>query len=374
MGDLLNAAFARNTLREWLLAIATMVLVALVLSAARTILAGRAGAYGTRRPGGAAELLALLLRRTWTLFIAAVAVDGAMFMLPLPDRAAHAVAAAATIVILLQVGVWGSEVISFVIARHITRRTTLDAVGVTTVSALGVIAKVTLFAVVVLLALDNVGVRVTALVAGLGIGGIAVGLAAQSVLGDLFAAFAIVLDKPFLLGDLIVVNQHQGTVEHIGLKTTRIRSVSGEEIVFSNAELLKNQIHNYKRMYERRVAFSLGVTYDTPSETLARVPTMLEEIIARQPQARFARAHFKTYGDFALRFEIVYYVTSPDYRLFMDIQHAINLDIHRRFAEEGIEFAYPTQTVYVMGRGARPDTAATAAPVSNGPARAGDRA
>jgi small-conductance mechanosensitive channel len=203
----------------------------------------------------------------------------------------------------------------------------------------------------VLLALDNMGVNITGLVAGLGIGGIAVALALQNILGDLFASLSIILDKPFVIGDFIVVDQLMGTVEHVGLKTTRIRSLSGEQVIFSNAGLLQSRIRNFKRMAERRVVFTVGVTYQTPYEKLARISALLREAVELQQGVRFDRAHFKEYGDFALVYEIVYFVTSPDYNKYMDIQQAINFEIYRRFQQEGLEFAYPTQTLFVQGIG-----------------------
>ncbi len=168
--------------------------------------------------------------------------------------------------------------------------------------------KVVLWALVLLLALDNLGVDVTALVAGLGIGGIAVALALQNVLGDLFASLSIALDKPFVIGDFIVVDTLSGNIEHVGLKTTRIRSLSGEQIVISNTDLLHTRIRNFKRMQERRILFSIGVEYQTPAEKLEKIPGWLQDIVSSVPLARFDRAHFKSFGDFALLFEIVYYV------------------------------------------------------------------
>jgi len=191
-------------------------------------------------------------------------------------------------------------------------------------------------------------VNITGLVAGLGIGGIAVALAVQNILGDLLASLSIVLDKPFVIGDSIVVDSFSGTVEHIGLKTTRIRSISGEQLVFSNNDLLKSRIQNYKRMQERRVVFGFGVTYQTPLEKLPLINRIIREIIAAQPNSRFERVHFKEYGDSALNYEVVYFVMTPEYGIFMDVQETINLEIFRRFQEEGIEFAYPTRTVLIQ--------------------------
>ena len=211
--------------------------------------------------------------------------------------------------------------------------------------------------------------EITALLAGVGVAGIAIGLALQNVLGDLFASLSIVLDKPFVLGDFIIVDDKLGVVENIGLKTTRIRSLSGEQIVFSNADLLSSRIHNYKKMQERRVAFQFRVPYDTSLEQLRMIPAMVREIILNVPSeqmetwrrmclqhkrdpegatlTRFDRAHFSTIGDSALHFEIVYYVYSADYNLYMDVQQYINLEILRRFSENGIRLALPARTVHV---------------------------
>jgi small-conductance mechanosensitive channel len=175
----------------------------------------------------------------------------------------------------------------------------------------------------------------------------------QNILSDLFASLSITLDKPFVLGDFIIVDDLLGTVEHIGLKTTRIRSLSGEQLIFSNNDLLKSRIHNYKRMAERRVPFTIGVTYQTPPEKLRKVPDMFKKLLEQFDDVHFDRAHFKSYGSYSLNFEFVYYVHTPDYNRYMDIQQALNLGLYDGFAAEGIEFAYPTQTLYMDRAGGR---------------------
>ena len=195
--------------------------------------------------------------------------------------------------------------------------------------------------------LDNLGVNITALVAGLGVGGIAVALAVQTILGDLFASLSIVVDKPFVVGDFLIVRDLLGSVEHVGLKTKRLRSLSGEQLVFSNSDLLNSRIRNYGRMYERRVAFDIGVTYQAPREKLVKIPEIIREAVEKQQKTRFDRSHFKAYGDFSLLFESVYFVLESDYNKYMDVQQAINLYIHECFETEAIEFAYLTQTVFL---------------------------
>lgn len=195
--------------------------------------------------------------------------------------------------------------------------------------------------------LDNLGFDISAVIAGMGIGGIAIALAAQAVLGDLFAYFVIFFDRPFEIGDFIVVGDKVGVVEYIGIKTTRIRALGGEQLVFANKDLTDSRIHNYKKMERRRVVFKLGVTYQTKVDVLSEIPGIVKQVIVEQKDADFDRGHFASYGDFSLNFEFVFYVNSSDYTKYMDIQQAINLKIYKEFEERGIEFAYPTQTLFI---------------------------
>ena len=199
--------------------------------------------------------------------------------------------------------------------------------------------------------LDNLGFKISALVAGLGIGGIAVALAAQTILGDLFSYFVIFFDRPFEIGDFIIIGDYLGTIEHIGIKTTRVRSLGGEQLVFSNTDLTNSRIRNYKRMEKRRVVFKLGVIYQTTSDQLKEIPGIIKKAIERIENTGFDRAHFSSYGDFSLNFEIVYYVMSGDYNKYMDIQQDINFAIKDEFEKRGIEFAYPTQTLFMEKSG-----------------------
>ncbi|MBU2221022.1 MAG: mechanosensitive ion channel family protein, partial [Candidatus Omnitrophica bacterium] len=209
------------------------------------------------------------------------------------------------------------------------------------------VVKVVIWGLAIVFFLDNLGFKITAVIAGLGIGGVAVALAAQAVLGDLFSYFAILFDRPFEIGDFIIIGDHLGTVENIGIKTTRIRSLSGEQLIFSNTDLTNSRVRNYKRMEKRRVVFKLGVTYQTTSKQVKAIPKIIENIIKNVGDTIFDRAHFLSYGDFALIFEIVYYVLGSDYNKYMDIQQEINFAIKEKFEAEHIDFAYPTQTLYV---------------------------
>ncbi len=209
------------------------------------------------------------------------------------------------------------------------------------------ILRITVWGLALIIFLDNLGVKISALVAGLGIGGVAVALASQAILGDMFSYFTIFFDRPFEVGDFIIVGDYLGTVEYIGVKTTRLRSLSGEQLIFSNTDLTNSRVRNYKRMEQRRVVFQIGVTYQTSLPTLKEIPNIIKEIITEINDVLFDRAHFAAYKDSSLIYEIVYYVIGSDYKKYMDIQQEINFQIKEEFEKRGIDFAYPTQTVYV---------------------------
>jgi small-conductance mechanosensitive channel len=209
------------------------------------------------------------------------------------------------------------------------------------------IVNAIMWAIGLLFVFNNLGYDVTAIVAGLGIGGIAIALAAQNILGDLFNYFVIFFDRPFEVGDFITVDDKKGTVEYIGIKTSRLKSITGEQLVFSNSDLTKSRIHNFKRMDRRRILFSLGVVYQTPPELLEKIPTLLKDIVMAQPSVTFDRAHFAKFGASSLDFEVVYFVETSEYTQYMDLQQKINLQIFHAFAAEKIEFAYPTQTLFL---------------------------
>jgi small-conductance mechanosensitive channel len=343
----LDWIYFENTVRTWLLAFLVAIAAMLILRIAMKLVVRRAIAISKRTETDIDDLVAHLLESTKFLFLLVMSAYAGSLVLTLPQKATRLVNSIAVIALLIQSAIWTTELLSYWIIRYERQKQDEDPGSVAVITALGFVGKIVLWSIILLIALANLGVNVTALIAGLGVGGIAVGLALQNILGDLFSSLSIVLDKPFVIGDFIVVDNYLGSVEHIGLKTTRVRSLSGEELVFPNSDLTRSRIHNYKSLSERRVVFSIGVVYETSYENLAAIPGMVREIIEDQDQIRFDRAHFKDYGDFSLNFEVVYYVLNPDYNLYMDIQQAINLAILRRFNEEGIEFAYPTQTLFV---------------------------
>jgi small-conductance mechanosensitive channel len=288
-----------------------------------------------------------VLSRTKSGILLILSLYIASLSLRLPDATAKVLGEVAVIVVLLQIGFWLVAFVNLWQGRYRKKHAATNPAAVTSMQAFGYVAKGFIWLAMALLAMDNLGINITALVAGLGIGGIAVALAVQHILGDVLASMTIVMDKPFVVGDFLTLGEFQGTVEHIGLKTTRLRSLSGEQLVMSNGDLLGSRIRNFGRMEERRVVFTLGVTYQTPREKLQTIPATIRSIIEAQSPTRFDRSHFMRYGASSLDFETVYFVLSADYNQYMDIQQTINLQIHEAFEREGIAFAYPTQTVFV---------------------------
>lgn len=254
---------------------------------------------------------------------------------------------AATISVIAQSALWASAVVDFWLRRYQKSRAAVEPEAVTTINAFRIAIIAGIWTVAALSAIANLGFDVTALITGLGIGGVAIALATQNILGDLFASLSIVLDKPFVVGDFIIVGEDMGTVEYIGLKTTRLRALSGEQIVIGNGDLLKSRVRNFKRMWERRVVFRIGVVYQTPADVLESLPSVIRGVIEGQPKTRVDRVHFMTMADSALEFEAVYFVEVPDYNVYADTQQAINLGILRAFESAGVQFAYPTRTLHV---------------------------
>lgn len=297
------------------------------------------------------DFMLAMAERTLFPLLLLVSLYAGLSFLTIPAGVITWVSSGAVAGVILQAAIWANALVTFWFNRYQKQNRHNDPARMTTVRAVSLTARLLLVVIAAVLILDNLpGVEITALVASLGIGGIAIALAVQSILSDLFASLSIILDKPFVLGDFIIVDTYMGTVEYIGLKTTRVRSLSGEQLVFANGDLLKSRIRNYKRMAERRVVFTLGVTYQTAYTHLKSIPRWIETIIAHQTPVRFDRAHFRDFGDYALQFEIVYYILDPDYNRYMDIQQAINLEIYQKFEEEKIDFAYPTQTINFSGR------------------------
>lgn len=353
---LLYQAWHANSLYDWGLATVILIGVWLGLAALRfganRLLRTSFMRNGISRYGSIAEKM---IAATWLGLLLPVGFYAAASAVELPPKLDQLVDVAVVVALMLQAALWINCLVAGWLSRLIEKRRGVDSEAVTILALLGFAARVVVWTFTILLILNHLNFNITALVTGLGIGGLAVALAIQNILGDLFASLSIVLDKPFVIDDFIIVGDCMGTVEHIGLKTTRLRSLGGELIVFSNTDLLKSRIRNYKRMYERRVVFAINVTYETPADKLRRISDMLRETVEIQKQVRFDRSHFKEYGESSLVFEVVYYVLSPDFNVYMDIQHAINISIFQRFAREKIDFAYPTRTLHLRDNSLPPE-------------------
>ena len=342
--ELFKSIFLGNSFSDWLIALGIMVVVFIVLIIVQRLAFRHVRSFAIKTETKLDDLLADLLSDLKKLPMLLLAIYLGSTVLTLQPKISRFIEVALIVTFLIQGGWWGNRIISFFIKSMLLKQGESDEKK-SLPTILMFVSRLTLWSLIVLLALDNVGINITTLLAGLGIGGIAIALALQNILEDLFASLSILLDKPFEVGDFLIVGEYLGTVEHIGLKTTRIRSLSGEQNIFSNTDILKSRIKNYKRMSERRVVFTLGVTYQTSFEKLKSIPTLIHDIITGQEITRFDRAHFKEYGESALIFEVVYYVLSADYNIYMDIQEKINLAIFKNFEQAQIEFAYPTRTL-----------------------------
>jgi small-conductance mechanosensitive channel len=345
---ILHTSILANEILRWLIALAVAVGSYVVLRTIRGLVRRRLVHLAERTTFAFDDMVVNVLGATHTFTFLAAAIYLGSQALVVGGRAHEVIARGFVLVMLLQFALWANQALRTLLDRYHADES-LGPGRRTGLAAIGFVGRLVLFTLVLLLAMENLGIHVNTLLAGLGISSLAVALALQNILGDLFASLSIVFDKPFEIGDFIIVDQHLGTVEHVGLRTTRIRSLSGEQLVFANNYRIKSRIRNYKRMAERRVLFSVGVTYGTPREQVARIPGTIRKIVEAEEKVRFDRSHFKEFGAFSLNFETVYWVLDPDYALYMDIQQRINLALMEAFQTEGIEFAFPTQTLFLEG-------------------------
>ena len=345
MPDLTHLVIASNPLSAWLAALAWLILVGAVAAAVKPWLVRRLERIASRTPTRWDDALVSALRSTRVWLLVLVALGPAINALSLPEHPRRWIDGLASVALALQLGFWAGRFIDQLITDSRESAMRNDPETATGLAAMSFIARLVLWSLLALLLLDNLGFNVSTLLAGLGVGGIAVGLALQNILGDLFSSLSIVLDKPFQIGHFVVIDGFSGTVENIGLKTTRIRSISGEMLVFSNTDLTKARLRNYRHMQERRIVFAFGVSYDTPPSVMEQIPARVREAVERREHVRFDRAHFKDFGESALNFEVVYWMTTADYAVYMDTQQAINLELMRTMEQLGVEFAFPTRTV-----------------------------
>jgi small-conductance mechanosensitive channel len=336
---------AGNSLTDLFFAVSVGLATWFVLWIIRKFVSAR---YQRFKPGehhsNAVRLLAYLVGNTKTLLFLALSIYAGQELLTLPPKLQHVVDNAVLIMILIQVGLWAGAALRFYLEIKGSSQGA-DRLFAGSLDIINFLASLLIWSLVILLALDNIGVNVTSLLAGLGIGGVAVALALQNVLGDLFASLSIALDKPFVVGDSLTIDTFVGKVEHIGIKTTRLRSETGEQIILSNADILKSRVRNFGRLPEQRVLATLRLGFETPLEKLEALPKLLEGIVRAQPHARFDRAHFKTIGETAYIFELAYFAVQPAANPLMDLQQTVNLRIVDAMRDAGHALANPVALV-----------------------------
>lgn len=354
MQEILDMSFAGNDVLAWARAALWILGAVAVMKIILPLITSRISTWAAASAARWDDALVQGLRAVRWFLVALVALHFAAGELTLRDRWESNIDHVALVAFFLQLALCTSAFITEWIVN--VRRDSLEKDPSTTsaLSILSFIARVLVWSFLALVLLDNLGFDVKTLVAGLGIGGIAIGLALQNILSDLFASLSIVLDKPFQVGDFVAIDDFSGTIENIGLKTTRVRSLTGEVLVFSNGDLTKSRLRNYKTMRERRIAFSFGVTYDATPEQLEQIPGIVKRIVGDQEKARFDRAHFKGFGGSSLDFDVVYWMTVPEFGAYMDVQQGVNLALMREFSTLGVEFAFPTRTLVLGGNGVLP--------------------
>lgn len=333
-----------NSLADWFLAGVVALAVWSGLALLRRLIRARSRHYQAGQGTIWIRLLFHLLGNTKQFTFLALAVYAGQQGLNLPPRLDRLLLNFVLVLMLVQVGLWAGRSLRFYLTMKEAERGA-DRPFAGSLDIINFVAGLLIWSLLILVALENLGVNITALLAGLGVGGVAVALALQNILGDLFASLSIALDKPFSVGDFLTIDTFNGTVERVGIKTTRIRSESGEQIILSNADILKSRVRNYGRMPEQRILATLRVAYGTPPDRLAGIPKLLETIVRAQSNTRFERCHFISIGESSLRFELSYFVQEPRLHPMFDLQQAVNLRIIDEFAKQGIEFAYPTQRV-----------------------------
>ncbi|CAN5344359.1 mechanosensitive ion channel family protein [soil metagenome] len=350
MNDVLNTRVYDNTTEDYILAIGFIVFGFLLIRIFRKIILTRARRWAESTETNLDDYVVDSIDKFGipTLYFAILYVG--ISYLTLSERVDNIVRIATTMAITVMVIRFLSTVI-LLLLRSFIRKRSPDEEKVKQLDGLMLLVNAIIWIIGILFLFDNMGYNVTTVIAGLGIGGIAVALAAQNILGDLFNYFVIFLDRPFEIGDFIIIDEKRGVVEHIGIKTTRVKSLSGEQLVFSNSDLTNSRIHNYKRMQRRRILFNLSVIYQTSHENLKQIPEVLKSIVLEQAEmVEFDRAHFSAYGDSSLDFEVVYFVLDSAYNTYMNIQQQINLRIYEEFKKMGVDFAYPTRTLYVANQ------------------------
>ena len=349
-----------NSLVDWVAAALLVASVWALLWLLRQLIASRYRRYTEDTHPTAIRLFAYLIGHTKQFLFVAVALYAAEEFLTFPPRINTLSSNVIVLLLLLQVGIWAGQTLQFYLQIKQQRSAELDRDFASSLDIIKFVSLVLIWSLVTLVALDNLGVNITALLAGLGVGGVAVALALQNVLGDLFASLAIALDKPFVVGDSLVIDTCVGKVERIGIKTTRLRSETGEQIILSNADILKSRVRNFGPTDERRAVLTLNVDRDTHIDRLREIPRLVAEVVQAQPRARFERCHLKTLSDWSLQYEVSFFSRDATANPILDLQQAVNLGILEAFRDRGIKIAMQSQRlVFSPDAGAPADITAS---------------
>lgn len=343
MPSIWDNTFLDNTLRDWALSLLIIICSMILLRVLQSVVIRRLKKVTERTKTHLDDFIIRQVQTSVVPFLYLVSIYAGLHYLSMTAKAQSVAHIALMITIIFFVLKIINATISYAFNPQISKKDTTARTGAS--KGIILLVRLVIFLVALLFLIDNLGYDITTIIAGLGIGGIAIALASQTILADLFNYLAIYFDKPFEPGDFIVLDDKMGTVEYIGIRTTRLRTLGGEQLVCSNTDLTNARVHNYKRMQERRSVFSFGVVYNTPLSKLKMIPGWIKIIVESIPLTRFDRAHFKSFGNSSLDFEVVYYILSPDYNEFMNIQQQINLLLVEIFEKEEVEFAFPTQTV-----------------------------
>lgn len=345
MEDLLKQTYLNNTVKDYLITVSIILVGAIVTRLFRRFLLDKLQGWAAKTKTSVDDYLVKGIERFALPVANFLVLYWALQYLQLSPAMTRVVEVATAVIITYFILRFISTVIELVLKSYVRKQTGGEE-KINQLNGVMIIVNIVIWGVGMLALFDNLGYNVTTIIAGLGIGGIAVALAAQNILGDLFNYFVIFFDRPFEVGDFVTVDDKKGTVEYIGIKTTRLKSLNGEQLVVSNSDLTKSRLHNFKRMERRRIVFTFGVTYQTKTDQLREIPTLIKQIIESHPKVTFDRAHFFSLGSSALNFEVVYFVESPEYNVYMDTHQSINLKIFDAFEKKGIQFAYPTQMVF----------------------------
>jgi small-conductance mechanosensitive channel len=345
--EIFDAKYLGNTTAQWLIAGAVFLGVFFILLVIRRVTRTHYLRLAATPKQELIEVPLMVASHTALLFVFVAALFAALQSLVLPPKIDRLVQTVFTIAAFWQAGAWGTAAVLAALERKRRVALTSDRAAAGTIGIIGFIARATIWSLVLLLTLDNLGIEIKPLLAGLGIGGIAVALAVQNVLGDLFASLSITLDRPFVVGDFLSVDNFMGTVEYIGVKSTRLRSLDGEQIIMPNSNLLSSRLRNFARMTQRRVVLGFGVSQDTPREKLATLPARLRALVESHEDAKFDRSHFAKIGPNSFDFETVYILNTADFNRHMDVLQDIQLRLLEILESEDIYLAQPTQRLRV---------------------------